>query len=220
MPAGEALDVAVVASLDQRVRVLRQAEEVVVFLDVLDLERGVQGAVSVDEVVFGLEALTPDAIETLVRAEIDLVAVVELLHEDLDRLLVTLFGGPDEVVVADVECGPDLFPTRQDLVGPLLRAHALALCRSQDLLAVLVGPGQEVNLPALEAPETDEEWTAIRDSAAIIAESGNLLLMPGRARDQGDLIGEAGMRHSGAAIGQGHSSLFENTGPRRDAARQ
>lgn len=36
------------------------------------------------------------------------------------------------------------------------------------------------------APETDEQWTAIRDAAVIIAESGNLLLMPGRARDQGD----------------------------------
>jgi hypothetical protein len=36
------------------------------------------------------------------------------------------------------------------------------------------------------APETDEQWTAVRDAAAVIAESGNLLLMPGRARDQGD----------------------------------
>jgi len=36
------------------------------------------------------------------------------------------------------------------------------------------------------APETDEQWTAIRDAAAIVAESGNLLLTPGRARDQGD----------------------------------
>ena len=36
------------------------------------------------------------------------------------------------------------------------------------------------------APETDEEWTAIRDAAAVVAESGNLLLMPGRAPDQGD----------------------------------
>ena len=35
-------------------------------------------------------------------------------------------------------------------------------------------------------PETDEQWTAVRDAAAMVAESGNLLLMPGRARDQGD----------------------------------
>jgi hypothetical protein len=36
------------------------------------------------------------------------------------------------------------------------------------------------------APETDEQWTAIRNAAATVAEAGNLLLMPGRARDQGD----------------------------------
>lgn len=37
-----------------------------------------------------------------------------------------------------------------------------------------------------EAPETDEQWTAVRNSAAVVAEAGNLLLMPQRARDQGD----------------------------------
>jgi len=33
-------------------------------------------------------------------------------------------------------------------------------------------------------PKTDEEWTAVRNSAATVAESGNLLMLPGRARDQ------------------------------------
>jgi hypothetical protein len=36
------------------------------------------------------------------------------------------------------------------------------------------------------APETDEQWTAVRNSAAIVAEAGNLLLMPSRARDHED----------------------------------
>lgn len=38
------------------------------------------------------------------------------------------------------------------------------------------------------APQTDEEWTNIRNAAAVVAESGNLLLMPGRARDEGDWV--------------------------------
>src|SRR2546427_735597 len=33
------------------------------------------------------------------------------------------------------------------------------------------------------APHTDEEWDAVRNSAAMVAESGNLLMMEGRARD-------------------------------------
>jgi hypothetical protein len=33
------------------------------------------------------------------------------------------------------------------------------------------------------APHTDAEWTAVRNAAVLIAESGNLLLIDGRARD-------------------------------------
>lgn len=38
------------------------------------------------------------------------------------------------------------------------------------------------------APHTDEEWTAVRNSAAMVFESGNLLMLPGRARNQDDWI--------------------------------
>src|SRR5216684_4768531 len=34
------------------------------------------------------------------------------------------------------------------------------------------------------APHTVEEWAAVRNGAAIVAESGNLLMMDGRARDR------------------------------------
>ena len=34
------------------------------------------------------------------------------------------------------------------------------------------------------APETDEEWAGVLNGAMTIAESGNLLMMDGRARDQ------------------------------------
>jgi hypothetical protein len=40
-------------------------------------------------------------------------------------------------------------------------------------------------------PETDEQWTAVRDAAAVVAEGGNLLLTPGRLRDQGDWVKHA-----------------------------
>jgi hypothetical protein len=38
------------------------------------------------------------------------------------------------------------------------------------------------------APQTDEEWTALAAAAAALAESGNLLLAPGRAVDNGDWV--------------------------------
>jgi hypothetical protein len=36
------------------------------------------------------------------------------------------------------------------------------------------------------APKTDEEWVAVRNAAATVAETGNLLMLAGRARDQAD----------------------------------
>jgi hypothetical protein len=36
------------------------------------------------------------------------------------------------------------------------------------------------------APVDDAGWAAVRDATAVVAESGNLLMMPGRARDLGD----------------------------------
>jgi hypothetical protein len=35
-------------------------------------------------------------------------------------------------------------------------------------------------------PNTDAEWSTVRNSAAVILESGNLLMLPGRARPEGD----------------------------------
>ncbi|MDA0791073.1 MAG: hypothetical protein O2780_16635 [Proteobacteria bacterium] len=38
------------------------------------------------------------------------------------------------------------------------------------------------------APQTDEEWLAVRHSANVVAEAGNLLMMPGYSRDEADWI--------------------------------
>jgi len=41
------------------------------------------------------------------------------------------------------------------------------------------------------APKTDADWEAIRNSAATVAEAGNLLMMEGRARNQDDWMKKA-----------------------------
>ena len=42
-----------------------------------------------------------------------------------------------------------------------------------------------------KAPDTDEEWEAVEHSALALAEAANLLLIPGRAREQGDWLKHA-----------------------------
>ena len=41
------------------------------------------------------------------------------------------------------------------------------------------------------APQTQEEWDAVRNGAAMLIESANLLMMDGRARDQGEWLAAA-----------------------------
>ena len=41
------------------------------------------------------------------------------------------------------------------------------------------------------APNTEPEWAAVRHSALILAESGNVLVSPDRARDQSDWAKDA-----------------------------
>jgi hypothetical protein len=49
-------------------------------------------------------------------------------------------------------------------------------------------------------PKTDAEWSALEGQALMLAESANLLMMPGRARDQKQWMADAGlMLDAGAA---------------------
>jgi hypothetical protein len=41
------------------------------------------------------------------------------------------------------------------------------------------------------APQTDEQWAAVRNASATLIESANMLMIEGRARDQKDWIGGA-----------------------------
>jgi len=42
-------------------------------------------------------------------------------------------------------------------------------------------------------PKTDVEWGALANQALMLGEAGNLLMMPGRARDQGEWMKDAKM---------------------------
>ena len=72
-------------------------------------------------------------------------------------------------------------------------------------------------------PRTEAEWTAVRNSAVILAESGNLMMIPARAKDGGEWMiraqelvaaGEAAMR---AAEAKNADRLFTVGGDIYDA---
>lgn len=65
------------------------------------------------------------------------------------------------------------------------------------------------------APHTDEEWAAVRNSAFVVAESGNLLMINGRARDSGDwmklsrALVDVGQRAIQAAESKNTKAVFD-----------
>ena len=67
-------------------------------------------------------------------------------------------------------------------------------------------------------PKTDEEWEAVWASAIGVAESGNLMMMPGRAKDDGDWMKfsaqlvDVGMRAAKAAEEKDKDKVLEEGG--------
>jgi hypothetical protein len=83
---------------------------------------------------------------------------------------------------------PDRPPTRN--VGSM-----------SDLMVKIIYPASDA-LFYIESrtPKTDAEWTALEGQALMVAESANLLMLPGRARDQKQWMADAKlMLDAGAA---------------------
>ena len=55
------------------------------------------------------------------------------------------------------------------------------------VMAGMVAPASDVIFAVPNhAPKDDKEWASVQNSALILAEVGNLLMIPGRAKDSGD----------------------------------
>lgn len=59
---------------------------------------------------------------------------------------------------------------------------------SQLMISVIYPSSDAIFYVDRDEPKTDVQWNALANQALILAESGNLLLMPGRARDQGNWV--------------------------------
>ncbi len=95
--------------------------------------------------------------------------------------------------------------TRLLFVGVMLVAAGAVIAQAQeaaqpvgtmgDLMTSMVYPAANDLLLfiARGGPKDDKEWMAAQRSAVLLGESGNVLMMRGRARDQGQWMTEARM---------------------------
>ena len=64
---------------------------------------------------------------------------------------------------------------------------------SQLMIDILYPASDAIFYVERAKPQNDRDWGVLRTNALNLAESGNLLMMPGRARDQGDWIKDSKM---------------------------
>ena len=134
------------------VRVLGQAEEIGLLLGVHNGAAAVGAAA--DELALGPEALAGGAVLADILALVDVALFIHLLEDFLDGGNMVVVGGADEAVIADVHQLPqilDALGTLDDVIDELLRRNTGLLGLQLDLLAVLVGAGQELDVVALQA---------------------------------------------------------------------
>src|SRR3954447_20008980 len=147
---------ALVVQREQPVLVGRQAEEVVLLLDVLGRHTVIRTE-AVDEVGLALEGLAADAVEPGIDVLVDVAVVVDPLQELLDEALVALVRGADEEVVFRIDRPRQLTPAAlDDLIDERLWVETLLLGHAVHPGRVLVGAGQEEGLVGALLVMTDE----------------------------------------------------------------
>ena len=133
-----------------------EAEEVVLLLELVDGRLVDRAQAAWQQLVVGVVRLAAHAVLAAVVVELDVAGVVAALQQLGDRGVVARFGGADEVVVGDVEAAPRRGEARGDPVGELLRSEPRRGRRLLDLLAVLVGAGEELDVVAEQAVPAGE----------------------------------------------------------------
>ena len=138
--------------LQQAVGVLAGLEEVGLLVGIVNLAAAVR-ALAVHQLT---EALTGLAVVADVLALIDIALLVQLGEDLLAAFHVVVIGGADKAVVADIQQLPQILDGGHDLVHVLLGGDAGISGLILDLLAVLIGTGQEHDVVALHPLEAGQ----------------------------------------------------------------
>jgi len=102
---------------------------------------------------------------------------------------------------------------RQQAPAAVERPVIVPVASVKQIMSGIVGPGAKVVFESVgttvsvkgveeKAPQNDEEWAVVGNAAAALAEAGNLMMVEGRAVDQGDWV-----KMSRALVDAGKRSL-------------
>ena len=122
------------------------------------------------------------------------------------------------VVLAGCKSGPPIqaVSTLEEVMHHMVIPNAQVIWKSTGTIYT-VGKVEEIQ------PRTDEDWLNVEQSATVLTEAGNLLMMEGRAKDTGPWMERArALREAGASLHQAAkardvAAVFERGGHLFDA---
>ena len=129
--------------VEERLLVFRKPEEMVLLADPFGLDRRVQLAIAVDEILLLLELFATDAVPAFVDAFVDVAGAVNPPRQIGHSGLVPRLRGPDEIVERDVEAPPRLPELRLHTIAVRERIQPLFGGLFEHVLRVLVVPHEE-----------------------------------------------------------------------------
>jgi hypothetical protein len=120
----------------------------------------------------------------------------------MKTLALALLVGATVIAQAQTAASPDTVSPKPAAAQPAAeRPPTRNVGSMSDLMVKIIYPASDA-LFYIESrtPKTDAEWTALEGQALMVAESANLLMLPGRARDQKQWMADAKlMLEAGAA---------------------
>jgi hypothetical protein len=125
-----------------------------------------------------------------------------------ESALILNFRPPVDILAINYDDRPEKPSMKSKHIGTLLMGTTMAFAQApsepfppvtsvKQLMLDLIYPSSNDILLAIYrggppgSAKDEKEWAAVRRSAVTLAESGNLLMMRGRARDQGDWMKDA-----------------------------
>ncbi len=165
-----------------------------------------------------LEGLATRTVVALVAIPIQVTRVADPPDQRLNRTRMARLGGPNEIVMRDVQALPHTLETGRELVHQLLRRTPLGRRFLGDLLAVLVHPDDEVHVLACQAAEAGDGVrtnllvgvTDVRVTVGVVDGGGQV--ESGHGNDASVGFGEGGLRRANRAP-VGHGAAWKSQSP-------
>jgi hypothetical protein len=136
--------------LQQAFGILAQPEEVAFFLDQLYRSLAVW-AVTFFQSALHPECLAGSTVPALIGALVNISLIVDFLKYRLYRPVMSVISGAHKIVIPDVHLLPEVLKRRHNLINVGLWRNTLGQCGPLDLLAVFIGPGDKIDVPAGKA---------------------------------------------------------------------